>query len=161
MTISDILPDASDYDPTAQYWSKRPGKERAFATPEELMDAAIEAFTWLHTHPKRKQVIFHNKGSITKTYETLERPFSIHAVAMCMGVSLQCLNGYRERPEFAEALAWVDGVIYTQKFEGASADLLNANIIARDLGLADKKEVSGEDGGAIQITFTTADQGVL
>ena len=32
-------------------------------------------------------------------------------------------------------------VIRTQKFEGASAGLLNANIIARDLGLSDKTEL--------------------
>nr|WP_261640834.1 DNA-packaging protein [Erwinia mallotivora] len=32
-------------------------------------------------------------------------------------------------------------IIYNQKFTGAAADLLNANIIARELGLADKREV--------------------
>ena len=37
-------------------------------------------------------------------------------------------------------------IIRRQKFEGASADLLNANIIARDLGLADKAEFTGKDG---------------
>lgn len=157
MTISDIPTDSSDYDPNAQYWSKRPGKDRVFQTPADLMDAAIEAFTWLHTHPKRKQVIFHNKGAITKTYETLERPFSIHAVAMCMGISLQCLNGYRERPEFAEALAWIDGVIYTQKFEGAAVGTLNANFIARDLGMADRSEVTGKDGGPLKTQDASAD----
>jgi len=36
-------------------------------------------------------------------------------------------------------------VIYRQKFEGASADMLNPNIIARDLGLADKKDLSSTD----------------
>jgi hypothetical protein len=35
-------------------------------------------------------------------------------------------------------------VILDQKFTGAAADLLNPNIIARDLGLTDKKEVSGD-----------------
>jgi len=29
---------------------------------------------------------------------------------------------------------------YTQKFEGAAANLFNANIIARDLGLKDKQQ---------------------
>jgi hypothetical protein len=40
----------------------------------------------------------------------------------------------------------VEDAIFRQKFEGASADLLNANIIARDLGLADKKDLSSTDG---------------
>ena len=33
-----------------------------------------------------------------------------------------------------------------QKFMGAAADLLNANIISRDLGLADKKDHTSSDG---------------
>ena len=33
-----------------------------------------------------------------------------------------------------------------QKFTGASANMLNANIIARDLGLTDKKDLTSSDG---------------
>ncbi len=40
----------------------------------------------------------------------------------------------------------IDNVIRSQKFAGAAADLLNANIIARDLGLKDQKELSGNVG---------------
>jgi hypothetical protein len=32
--------------------------------------------------------------------------------------------------------------MYEQKFSGAAAGLLNPNIIARDLGLADKSEIA-------------------
>lgn len=35
----------------------------------------------------------------------------------------------------------IDEIIYKQKFEGAAVGAFNANIIARDLGLADKKDV--------------------
>lgn len=35
----------------------------------------------------------------------------------------------------------VETTIYTQKFEGAAVGAFNSNIIARDLGLADKKEI--------------------
>ena len=34
----------------------------------------------------------------------------------------------------------IEQTVYSQKFEGAAAGLLNANIIARDLGLADRRE---------------------
>ena len=42
-------------------------------------------------------------------------------------------------------------IIYNQKFTGAAADLLNPNIIARELGLADKQqnEHTGVDGKPI------------
>lgn len=38
----------------------------------------------------------------------------------------------------------VEQIIRQQKFEGAAAELLNPNIIARDLGLADKKVLGGD-----------------
>ena len=44
--------------------------------------------------------------------------------------------------DFLTVIRDIEQTIYNQKFTGASADLLNANIIARDLGLADKQEVT-------------------
>ena len=140
----------TDYDPVEQFWTRRPTTARAFRDPEQLAAAAEEAFTWIHTHPKRKQMVFHNKGMITKTYATLERPFTFHLLAMVMGLSYQGLDGYRQRPEFAEVMAWIDNVIYTQKFEGAATGTLNANFIARDLGMAERNELTGRDGGPLQ-----------
>jgi len=45
---------------------------------------------------------------------------------------------YCNREDFMAITARIKKVIYSQKLEGAAADLLNANIIARELGLADK-----------------------
>jgi len=50
-----------------------------------------------------------------------------------------------DRSDLSHVIAWAENVIYRQKFEGASADMLNPNIIARDLGLADKKDLSSSD----------------
>ena len=43
----------------------------------------------------------------------------------------------------------MNNIIRTQKFTGAAAYMLNANIIARDLGLANKEELSGPNGKPI------------
>jgi hypothetical protein len=43
----------------------------------------------------------------------------------------------------------VDEIIRTQKFQGAAADLLNPNIIARDLGLSEKSEITGANGAPL------------
>jgi hypothetical protein len=48
------------------------------------------------------------------------------------------------------AIERAEAVIYTWKFEGAAANLLNANLVARELGLADKAELMGRDGGPIR-----------
>ena len=35
----------------------------------------------------------------------------------------------------------IEEIIYNQKFEGAAVGIFNSNIIARDLGLSDKKDI--------------------
>jgi len=44
--------------------------------------------------------------------------------------------------DFITVIAEIERVVYNQKFQGASANLLNANIIARDLGLIDKSDLT-------------------
>ena len=65
---------------------------------------------------------------------------------------------YTEKDDFSAVTTRIEDIIYEQKFTGAAADLLNPNIIARDLGLADKKEVSGPDGDAIEIDDITRNE---
>lgn len=55
------------------------------------------------------------------------------------------------REGFGSVTTRAEEIIRRQKFEGAAAEFLNANIIARDLGLADKSELTGKDGGAIEV----------
>jgi hypothetical protein len=50
-------------------------------------------------------------------------------------------NEWRNQDDYSEVITRAEEVIYSQKFAGAAADLLNANIIARDLGLTDRREV--------------------
>ena len=45
------------------------------------------------------------------------------------------------RPDLSTVISRSETVIFQQKFSGAAADLLNANIIARDLGLKEQSQV--------------------
>lgn len=56
---------------------------------------------------------------------------------------------------FSDICTRVREIIYEQKFTGAAAGLLNPMIIARDLSLRDKSEVSGPNGGPLQIQQIT------
>jgi hypothetical protein len=79
---------------------------------------------------------------------------------MCLhiGVSHRRWNEWRtDRPDLRDVMEWAEDVIWQQKFSGAAAGLLNAAIVARELGLADKSELTGRDGGPIQTEDVTAD----
>jgi hypothetical protein len=60
-------------------------------------------------------------------------------------VDIHSLRDYKKNPDykgFSQVITKIEKVIYNQKFTGAAAGFLNPNIIARDLGLAEKKEVN-------------------
>jgi len=58
--------------------------------------------------------------------------------------------------DLANIIATIKEIIFTQKFTGAAAGLLNTNLISRELGMLDKREVNHKnDGGAFKGQVTT------
>jgi hypothetical protein len=55
--------------------------------------------------------------------------------------------------DFSKVITHIREIIYRQKFEGAAAGFLNPNIIARDLGLKDRTDLTTDDE-KINITFS-------
>jgi hypothetical protein len=53
---------------------------------------------------------------------------------------------YSRKEDFSQVVTRIKQTIRQQKFTGAAAELLNPNIIARDLGLSDKKDHTSSDG---------------
>lgn len=135
-----------------QFWKARSSHGRApiFATPEDLWTACTEYFEWVEQNPLWESKPFAFQGVVTVENMPKMRAMTIGGLCIFLDISKQAWSEYRQREGYGEVTTRVEEIIRAQKFEGASADLLNANIIARDLGLADKKEVTGEDGGAIQ-----------
>lgn len=88
------------------------------------------------------------------------RAMTIDGLCIFLDIARDTWNNYRERQDFLAVCQRVEQIIRTQKFQGAAADLLNPSIIARDLGLADKSELSGPDGGpvrqSIEVSFRDA-----
>ena len=44
--------------------------------------------------------------------------------------------------DFSQVVTRIENIIKTQKFQYAAVNIFNSNIIARDLGLADKKDIA-------------------
>ena len=71
---------------------------------------------------------------------------TIAGLCLFLDIDKTTWENYRANPDFFRVCQEVENGIYQQKFTGASADLLNASIIARDLGLADKQDLTSSDG---------------
>lgn len=68
------------------------------------------------------------------------RAMTITGMCLYLDISEDTWANYRKKEDFVGVTKRAERIIYTQKFSGAAADLLNPNIIARDLGLVEKKE---------------------
>lgn len=119
------------------------GRPRIFESPEDLMGRCIEYFQWVKNNPLMEERVFHYAGEITRTHVTKMRAMTMAGLCVFLGIHHSTWQEYRARAEFSAVVAEVETVMYEQKFTGASADMLNASIISRDLGLVEKSERTG------------------
>lgn len=131
-----------------RFWEMRSTHGRApiFETPDALWDAATQYFAWVEDNPLYEDKLVTYLGSATHEPVAKMRAMTIGALCIFLGIDRKSWDNYCDRKDFFPVTSQVESIIRAQKFEGASADLLNANIIARDLGLADKQELTGKDG---------------
>ena len=124
---------------------------QSFQTPEAFLAAAAGYFNWCVDHPILEDQVFQYKGSIVRTSRKKVRVFTKKGLAAHLNVPASRLESYLQRDdEWKRAAEMVEQIIHNQKFENAAANMLNAGFIARDLGMADKQELTGAEGGPIQ-----------
>lgn len=140
-----------------KFWKARAthGRDKLFTDPQALWEACEEYFEWVVENPLYEDRLVSFQGVSTHEPVAKMRAMTIKGLCTFLGIVEITWRAWRsERKDLAEVIARVDQIIVTQKFEGAAADLLNGAIIARDLGLADKSEITGANGGPIETTQT-------
>ena len=139
-----------------QFWLERErlGRKRKFEDAEALANACVDYFEWIEANPiyESQLVTFRGRGKLHSIPKV--RAMTIHGLCAFIGVSRRTWRGWRNdpdygRPDLIEVMDYVEDMIYMQKFENAAAGLLNANIISRDLGLAEKHDHSSSDGSMV------------
>lgn len=134
-----------------RFWEARSkhGRNPIFSSPEQLWEACCEYFEWVEENPLYESKPFAYQGVVVQEPVAKMRAMTISGLCIFLDISETCWYSYRDKDGFSWVTTRAEKIIYNQKFQGAAADLLNANIIARDLGLADKSELTGKDGGPI------------
>lgn len=125
-----------------RFWEARSTHGRApLFTPETLWDGCLQYFQWVEDNPLYEVKAFAFQGVVKQDSLPKMRAMTIMGLCNFLDISEQAWSNYRKREDYVEVTTRAEKIMRQQKFEGASADLLNPNIIARDLGLADKSEV--------------------
>jgi len=137
--------------------SKPFGRPPKFNTPKELWDEACKYFAWIDDNPLMEQKVFSFQGTTHKTKVEKMHAMTINGLCLHMGITEDTLKNYSKKDDFLGVVEHVRKCIYEQKLTGAAADLLNASIISRELGLIDKTEDVGAKPTPIEITIPVAD----
>ena len=131
-----------------QFWLARSshGRKPKFESAEALQNAAHEYFQWVEDNPLWESKVTQFQGAPIDMVIPKMRAMTLDGLHLFLDITDQTWINYRNKKDFLEVVAKIDKAIRSQKFSGAAADLLNANIIARDLGLTDKQEVTEKKG---------------
>ncbi len=115
------------------------------------MKACAEYFQWVEDNPLKEEKLFHFQGRVITHKADKMRAMTLGGLCIFLDINKCTWFDYVKKDGFSNVTTQVDAIIRDQKFTGAAADLLNANIIARDLGLADKREHGGPGGTPIRM----------
>lgn len=126
-----------------QFWKIRSehGRDLLFETPE-LLRAEIERyFNWSDGHPWHKvEAIKSGSGKLIKV--PMARPYTLTGLCLFLNASESWWKNFRRNKglseDFLSIVDWAEDVIRTQKLEGAALGVFNSNIVARELGMADR-----------------------
>lgn len=131
--------------PGNQFWRARSshGANPSYKTAEELWDACTQYFDWVEQNPLIEQKVFSANEGIRYANVAKMRAMTLGGLCLYIGICILTWETYRkERADLLAVVTRAEEIIRQQKFSGAAAELLNPNIIARDLGIVDKQDVT-------------------
>jgi len=125
-----------------RFWEARTshGREKLFSSPESLWDACCEYFQWVEDNPLLEAKSYQFQGQPFQDTVKKMRAMTISGLVTFLDIDRSTWTAWKTDKDLSAIVSRVEDVIYEQKFSGAAADLLNANIIAREIGLVDKRE---------------------
>ena len=126
-----------------KFWEMRSthGRNPIFKNPDDLWDACCQYFDYVHENPLLEDKAFAFQGVVKHEPVAKMQAMTLRGLLLYLDITRPTWADYKEKEGFSYVTTRAEDVIYHQKFTGAAADLLNANIIARDLGLQEKQHV--------------------
>lgn len=120
------------------------GVEPKFPKPEYLLQESMKYFEWEDNNLwEHEQLSGSYYGVPIRARMKRMVPYTIMGLCIFLGISEVTWKNYRDRGgEFLKVCRYIEQIIRQQKFQGASAGYFNHAIIARDLGLVDRKDLT-------------------
>lgn len=130
-----------------QYWKlrKKHGRNKKFKNPETLWNACTEYFEATDQRKWNKTVFIKATNSMATVPKDV--PFTLSGLCVFLNIGRSTWSDYKNKKgyeHFSDIITRVHDIIRTHQFEGAAVGVFNANIIARTLGMPDKKDIASK-----------------
>ncbi len=139
---------------------RAPFNKKSIQSPEELWANFIEYTAHSDSNKLIEAKIFNGKNGIVHGDLEKIRPYTLNGFCNFVGIHPGTWSRWKRLEEtkedesgstfFLDVMLQIESIIYDHQYQGAVLDVFNASIVSRKLGLADKTELTGKDGGPIQ-----------
>ena len=132
-----------------EFWKKRikSGRNRTYENVDELEKECLNYFEDVVDTPIEIGVHSFFKGGLSKGDVHKRRGMSIYGLCVHLGVSISTWKVWRadeKRKDLLTVINWAEGVIKAWNLEGAMAEQLNPNLVARIEGIGDKQQIEAD-----------------
>lgn len=140
-----------------QFWKLRSkhGRDKIFSSPEILWEECCKYFEATDSRKWTKKD-WVGKDAFEVTRET-ETPYSKSGLCLFLDCDWRTIEALKDdsNKDFMHIITRIEQIIYTQKLEGASVGAFNPSIVARELGLTEKQDISNTN---INIELSTEEK---
>lgn len=127
-----------------EFWKLRSkhGRDKIIESPEVMLDAVYEFLEHkTNTKLERPEIIKGGDFAGTQVDVKIKDYPTLSELAHFLGfMTLKSWYDYKEYDGFLIVISHAEEIIKTWKLKGAAINVYNQSIVARDLGLVDKKE---------------------
>lgn len=123
-----------------KFWKLRSkhGADPKYSDPEKLRQACEEYFDWVADNPLNEEKVGFYEGSACRADTSRMRAMTIEGLSVFIGVVPATWYDWRKnRDDLSEIIGWAESILRSYNIEGAGANMINHNIVARYHGLND------------------------
>lgn len=116
-------------------------------TAEDLWLEVIAYRQWIIDNPViTTKVVKDSEGNVMLFEHPKPRAMSTMGFCVFAAITQGDWEIFRKRASLTEMVELAEGLFRSHVFEGAAVDLFNPTFIAKHLGLAERRELTGADG---------------
>jgi len=121
-------------------------KQKIIDSPIEMANLFLKYSEYEKGRPKFENVLHQKTGQIIAVPREVPLTWNGFEIWLSENGIIEKIDDYKadkdgRYKEYADIITRIGKIIYHDKYNGAAAGIFNPNIIARDLGLADKKDL--------------------